>query len=177
MRWLSAIRLIICVTKDLQLFGWDYLEYVFTDMMRKRHPLLEAGAASGMGKEELEILLAALFSPDENPENTTLDRLAERANFLIELDTFVQDHFDSKLERLVDSTEGKLINGGKGYYELLPKTISFSDPMKKKITFLLKLLEEAGLETISDKQNFIPIMDYHMQRVLLRLGCVEIKDK
>ncbi len=36
---------------------------------------------------------------------------------------------------------------------------------------------EAGLLNIHDSENFIPIMDYHMQRVLLRMGCVEITDK
>jgi hypothetical protein len=54
---------------------------------------------------------------------------------------------------------------------------AFSDPLQKKSTFLIKLLEESALLKIKDHEHFIPIMDYHMQRVLMRLGCVEITDK
>ncbi|MEZ5195634.1 MAG: hypothetical protein R2764_04335 [Bacteroidales bacterium] len=35
---------------------------------------------------------------------------------------------------------------------------------------------DAGIIRIKDPENAIPIMDYHMQRVLLRMGCAEVLD-
>ncbi len=160
----------------LGLFGWDYLEKVFTQLVQDQDPLLEAGNLNNFSKDELALKLAMLFSPDGKPENTTLDRLEERAQMLKELDEFVSAKFSSSLAHLMETTRSRLMNEDKGFYEILSASSAFSDPMKKKITFLLKLLEEAGMVNIIDKQNFIPIMDYHMQRVLLRIGCVEVTD-
>jgi hypothetical protein len=158
------------------LYGWDYLEHVFTQLMKQEDQLLVPGAMLPANIAAISIRLAHLFSPDGLPNNTSLDRLEERVLFLINLDAFIDIHFDSSLVNLMKTANGRLLNDGKGFYEILPPTLAFSDPMKKKITFLLKLLEEAGLVVISDKENFLPIMDYHMQRVLMRMGCVEISD-
>ncbi len=54
---------------------------------------------------------------------------------------------------------------------------AFVDPMKKKSTIFIKLLEQGGLIEVKDPENYLPMMDYHMQRVLLRMGCVEITDE
>jgi hypothetical protein len=160
----------------LGLYGWDYLEHVFTGLMKENSPFLLPGISRSMGIEEISLFLATQFSHDGHPEQTTLDRLEERAEFIIDLDVFVDDLFDSRLTDLVETAGNRLVNHGTGFYDLLPSVIAFSDPMKKKITFLLKLLEEAGIVSITDPENFIPIMDYHMQRVLLRLGCLEVTD-
>lgn len=161
---------------ELGLYGWDYLEHVFTQLMKQHDELLIPGAMLPANIAILSSRLAHLFSPDGLPKNTSLDRIEERVLFLINLDAFIDIHYDSSLVNLMKTADGKLVNGGKGFYEILSSTFAFSDPMKKKITFLLKLLEEAGMVIIKDKENFVPIMDYHMQRVLLRLGCVEITD-
>jgi hypothetical protein len=160
--------------EEIKLYGWDYLEYVFTRLIEEQDEFLLPGRMTAANKQEITEKLATLFAPDNLPEHTTLDRLEERVLFLIDLDTFIVTHFDSQIVNLMKTANGKLYSDGNGFYEILPLTLAFSDPMKKKITFLLKLLEEAGMVEISDKENFIPIMDYHMQRVLLRMGCVEI---
>jgi hypothetical protein len=162
--------------EDLHLYGWDYLEYVFTRLMKDQDEFLMPGAMLPANINELSLKLASLFAPDNLPKLTTLDRLDERVLFLINLDAFTDIHFDSLLVNLMRTANGKLLNNGKGFYEILQPTLAFGDPMKKKTTFLLKLLEEAGMVEIADKENFVPIMDYHMQRVLLRMGCVEINN-
>jgi hypothetical protein len=156
------------------LYGWDYLEYVFTKLMKEDDEFLLPGAMLPVNIQEIAYKLASFFAPDNLPKLTSLDRLEERVLFLINLDAFVDIHFDSQLVNLMKSADGKLFNMGNGFYEILQSTLAFGDPMKKKITFLLKLLEEAGMVEIADKENFVPIMDYHMQRVLLRMGCIEI---
>jgi hypothetical protein len=163
--------------KALNLFGWDYLEHVFTKLMNEQAPVLKPGHLSALPSTEVENMLASLFSLDGNAATTTLDRLPERAGMLIELDTLLDVQYQSSLSGLVEMSGNCLMNNGNGFYEVLPQLASFADPMRKKITFLLKLLEEAGMVSISDTDNFIPIMDYHMQRVLLRIGCVQVIDK
>jgi hypothetical protein len=160
--------------ENLGLYGWDYLEFVFTRLMKERDEFLTPSAMLPANINEISLKLASFFAPDNLPKHTTFDRLEERVLFLINLDAFIDTHFDSQLVNLMKTANGKLLNNGNGFYETLPSTLAFSDPMKKKITFLLKLLEEAGMVEIADKENFVPIMDYHMQRVLLRMGCVEI---
>jgi hypothetical protein len=160
--------------EELGLFGWDYLEFVFTRLMKDQDEFLMPDAMLPANINEISLKLASFFASDNLPKFTTLDRLEERVLFLINLDAFIDIHFDSQLVNLMKSANGKLFNKGQGFYETLSATLAFSDPMKKKITFLLKLLEEAGMVEIADKENFVPIMDYHMQRVLLRMGCVDI---
>jgi len=162
--------------KKLNLFGWDYLEYVFTILMANENSLLSPGSLSKMPVDDLQAKLALLFSPDGLIQNSTLDRLEERSKMLIELDKFLETSFQSSLLNFVETTGSKLLNAGNGFYESLPLIQAFADPLRKKTTFLLKLLEEAGMLSIRDPENFIPIMDYHMQRVLLRIGCVRTED-
>lgn len=162
---------------ELNLYGWDYLEHVFLRLMQEQDGLLQPGALAKMPVSILHDKLALLFSANGSMEASTLDRLDERAGMLVELDNFLEERFNGKLEKLITETKWKLVNQGKGFYEILPSLTAFADPMRKKITFLLKLLEEAGIMTILDPENVVPIMDYHMQRVLLRMGCVEIEDE
>jgi hypothetical protein len=93
-----------------------------------------------------------------------------------ELSRFIQKRFEGSFSGFLEEANGKLFNHGKGFYETLGQTGAFSDPLRKKSSFLAKLLIDSKLFTISDRKNYIPIMDYHMQRVLLRLGCVKVLD-
>jgi hypothetical protein len=163
--------------KGLKLFGWDYLEYVFTRLMEEQDHFLSPGIFARITFEELKDLLAVKFSPDGQAQNTTLDRLEERAEMLIELDNFLAAKFQSSICKLVEDTGLRLLNEGNGFYEILPSVSAFADPMRKKITFLLKLLDEARMLTLLDPEHFIPIMDYHMQRVLMRIGCIQVVDQ
>ncbi len=165
------------VHREKNLFGWDYIEYAFLQMYKHNHPLLNPGYLSICSLDDIGNFLAEAFSPDGKPENTTLDRIEERTGMLLEICSFVKENFHGSISRLVDSCDGRLLNDGKGLYEVLSKLQAYSDPQKKKITFFLKLATEAGLMRLKDPQNAVPIMDYHMQRVLLRFGCVETKDR
>jgi len=100
----------------------------------------------------------------------------ERADMIIEICKIVREEYGGSISKMIDSANGKLLDKGNGIYEILQRFIAFSDPEKKKITFFLKLVYDAGLIRIKDPENLIPIMDYHMQRVLLRMGCIDIKD-
>lgn len=165
------------VNKELNLFGWDYLEYGFLQMVRERNPMLHPGYLSICSNGDVKTNLQKTFSHDGNPENCTLDRLDERTSMLLEICDDLRKNHDGKVSNLMDNCHGKLLDNGNGLYEVLAKYSAFEDPLKKKITFFLKLATDAGVIFIKDPENAIPIMDYHMQRVLLRMGCAEILDE
>ncbi|MFU8843136.1 MAG: hypothetical protein ACNA7V_04940 [Bacteroidales bacterium] len=158
------------------IWGWEHLEYGFLKMFREGNPLLNPGYLCICNDLDISSLLKAAFSPDGKEENSTLDRIDERLKMLQEICRVVKSRYKARISALIDQSRGLLINNGCGLYEVLPHFTAFSDPQKKKTSFFLKLASEAGLLSIRDPENCIPIMDYHMQRVLLRTGCVEVTD-
>ncbi len=161
----------------LNLWGWDYMEYGFLEMLKSASALFNPGYICMSDPDEITYYLQKTFSPDGNPKNCTLDSLAERTDMLIEICKLVKENNHSSITELIDGCGGRLVNNGKGLYDVLQQFKAFSDPHKKKITFFLKLATDAGLIRIKDPENIIPIMDYHMQRVILRMGCVEMLDE
>lgn len=165
------------INKKKNLKGWDYLESVFLQLGRERSDILNPSILALMPAEKLAEKLKPLFADDGNPENCTLDRLQQRADLLIDTAKKLNEKYEGKVKNLLKLSGGYLINNGKGLYELLPVFSAFADPLNKKSTVAVKFMTESGLLKIKDTENIIPIMDYHMQRTLLRTGCVEIMDK
>ena len=161
----------------LNLWGWDYLEYGFLKMVSENSPLLSPDYLATEPESSISNELLAAFSVDGNPGNSTLDRIEERTSMLVELSKHLKAYYNSSAVDFIDQSDGFLVSNEKGIYKTLGEFMAFSDPQKKKITFLLKLAQDAGIITIKDRSNIIPIMDYHMQRVLLRLGCVDFQNK
>ncbi len=127
------------VHKGKNLYGWDYIEYAFLQMHKNKNPLLNPGYLSICSLNDVDDYLAAAFSEDGRPENTSLDRLEERTRMLLEICSFVKENYHGSISRLIDSCEGRLVNEGKGLYEVLAKLEAYADPQKKKISFFLKL--------------------------------------
>ncbi len=162
--------------RDLNLYGWDYIEHVFVDLAKSQSGLLDPDFLLHNDLPDIAHELASAFSATGKPADTTLDRLEERARLMRDAASHLVNTYDGQVERMFSKAHN-LLRGQYGLYLLLPEFEAFGDPQQKKSTFLIKLLEEDGLIKIEDPQHFIPIMDYHMQRVLLRLGCVEILDQ
>lgn len=163
--------------ESLNLWGWEFMEYGFLQMVNEKNPLLNPGYLGICQNEEVSDNLLRIFSHDGNPENSTLDRIEERTNMLLEICSEIKMNYNGSVSEFLDQSKGLLFNDGKGYYEILEKFAAFCDPQKKKITFFLKLALDARVLQIKDPENIIPIMDYHMQRVLMRMGCVKIEDE
>jgi len=159
------------------LYGWDYLEYVFMKIQKYKPELTDPEFLSNCSVDELTEKLSDAFAKNHSENICTLDRLEERAGQIIEIGKLANKHFRNSITDLLGKSKGFLYNDKKtGFYEFLPTLKVFADPQRKKISFLLKLLIDAGLININDTENLIPIMDYHMQRVLLRMGCVDVID-
>lgn len=160
----------------LNLWGWDFIEHVFVKMARQNDELLDPEKVSLLSVREIAKELKKRFSHDEITGACSLDRLEERAHLMKKASEYLVQHFNGKITECFRQSDSFLFREGQGLYEVLPQMEAFSDPRQKKSTFLIKLLMDSGLVEIKDPENFIPIMDYHMQRVLMRMGCVEISD-
>ncbi len=165
------------VNKRKNLYGWDFMEYGFLQMIKHNSFLFNNLERTDCSKSKIKEHLSVFFSENGNPNTCTLDSLDERSAMLEEICEVVIEKYYGKISELLDQSDKKLHNSGKGIYDILTQFQGFNDPLKKKITFFLKLATDAGVFNLSDTENIIPIMDYHMQRVLMRMGCVEINDK
>jgi|SRR3989344_1261082 len=160
--------------KEKNLKGWDFLESVYTELMKQNSLFMDPVYLSGQQDKELAERLRELFTIDGE---CTLDRREERAGFLIDISRLLVHKYSARVENLLAASGGFLINNGHGLYELLEEFYPFSDPLKKKSSLVVKFATESGIWMPRDMENFVPIMDYHMQRVLLRTGCIEVLDK
>jgi hypothetical protein len=53
---------------------------------------------------------------------------------------------------------------------------AYTDPVRKKSHLLLMVLHERGLWPLADPENLETAIDYHIMRVALRFGIVEVTD-
>lgn len=157
---------------ELNLYGWDFLEYGFLDIAQNKPQLLDSAYLVQLSTTQLTKEIRPFFAPQNIAENCTLDHLEERTQLWINMAILIQDSGLSHLDFILRS-DGK----AEYFYKELRKTEAYSDPLQKKTSFLMKLLEDAKLIKFSEEEDLIPIMDYHMQRVLLRTGCVEVVDQ
>ena len=165
------------INKKKNLVRWDYLEDVFLNLAEENSELLDPDHLANLSVTELKEKIKPLFSEGGNSDSCTLDRLDERCRFLIEIGKILKENYNSKVTDLVELSEGFLVRDGHGIYEILNKFEAYSDSFKKKATLFVKFMVEAGLFEIRNSENFIPLVDYHRQRVLLRMGCIEVVDQ
>lgn len=164
------------INRTKNLVGWDYLEEVFTTLGKENSPLIDPKYLVTLSIPELEQKIKPLFADDGNPDHCTLDRLEQRAQFMIEISQQLVEDYNGKVENLLKSSNGFLFNHGQGLYELLEKFPAFADPLRKKSTVFIKWILDTNAYQFKDENKLIPVMDYHMQRVLLRTGCLEVLD-
>ena len=160
----------------LNLYGWDFMEYGFLDMLKNAPNLLDSIEIVKLSRQELIEKIKPFFSEDYSPENCTLDTLEERADLWIDMAEGLEKNFDGKIENLFFQSDWKKTKNAENLYKSLRLFKAYSDPFQKKSGVFLKLVSDTGLVNLEKLENIIPIMDYHMQRVLLRTGCVEVTD-
>lgn len=165
------------INRKRNLLGWDFMELAFLNMAKENSELLDPSNLAEMSVNEVSEKIKPFFSDDGSPEKCTLDRLGERSRFLIDVGKTIRDKYESKIKNLASSSEGYLLRDGKGLYEIMEQFEAYKDPLRKKSSLFIKIMMDAGLVRVKDPENFIPVIDYHMQRVLLRMGCVEIVDQ
>lgn len=156
------------------LYGWDYLEDGFLRMFHENSWLTDTFCVAEATTSAIGEALASYFIPSGSTLST-LDRLEERASLYRDMAEKLIARYEGKVSRLLQASQNK-VGGKEGLYRRLSDFEAYSDPLQKKSSFWIKLLVDAGLWQIQDPEILIPVMDYHMQRVLLRTGAVEVVD-
>lgn len=160
----------------LNLYGWDFMEYGFLDILKNAPSLLVSKEIVKLSRQQFIEKIKPFFAEDHNPEKCTLDTLDERADLWMDMAIGLNKHFDGKIEKLFTQSDWQETKNAESLYNPLRLFEAYSDPLQKKSGVFLKLIADAGLVNLGKLKNMIPIMDYHMQRVLLRTGCVEVND-
>jgi hypothetical protein len=165
----------ILAHKKLNLYGFNYLEKVFVDLGKAHSELLEPTFLAQQSSSDLSLRLGILFSETGLSKDATLDRLGERSGQLIDMGQKLVERHAGRMTDLIEKSGG-FLSGTGGLYALLNEFEAYSDPLKKKSSLFVKFAMEAGLIEVKDLDVLVPIIDYHVQRVLMRFGCVEIID-
>lgn len=167
----------ILANPKLKLYGWDFMEYGFLDILKNAPALLDSKEIVKLSSQQFIEKIKPFFAEDHNPEKCSLDTLEERVDLWMDMANGLNKHFDGKIENLFTQSDWQETQNAESLYNYLRLFEAYSDPLQKKSGVFLKLIADAGLVNLENLENVIPIMDYHMQRVLLRTGCVEIKDE
>jgi len=158
------------------LIGWNYLEYVFEHLAMSNSPLLDIDYICESASDKLEEEYAQEFPVSDSNVQSSLDRMSERVELIKDIAQHIKNSGLKSVLDLFNQSEGKLIDNNGGLYSQLSKMRAFKDPLRKKSTLFIKLMNQSGLIHIQDPENIEALMDYHMQRLLLRTGCVEVLD-
>ncbi|HSX11302.1 MAG TPA: queuosine salvage family protein [Chlamydiales bacterium] len=164
------------IHRKLNLVGFNYLEKIFADLAKANSELLDPFFVKNQTPQALSKRFSSLFSETGDPKDCTLDRLDERSRLCIDMSHKLVENYGGQVGALVAKSQGCLA-GEEGIYNLASHFEAYSDPLKKKSSLFVTFAHQVGLFAIQDVENLIPVMDYHVQRVLLRFGCVEILDE
>jgi hypothetical protein len=164
------------INKKLNLVGFNYLEKVFADLAKANSELLDPFFVKNQTPRVLSERFAELFSETGDPKDCTLDRLEERSRLCLDMSQKLVESYGAQVSTLMAESQGYLV-GERGIYSLLSDFEAYSDPFRKKSSLFVTFAHQVGLFAIQDLEHLIPVMDYHMQRVLLRFGCVEVLDE
>lgn len=156
------------------LIGWNYIEHVFRGLAEDNNPFLDFNNLNVMSAEEIGYILASFFPLNSESIESTLDNPFERGMLIKDLVTYVVGLGNGSSYEFVQDQAGQSLEN---LYDGLSKMQAFSDPYRKKSTLYIKLMHQSGLIELDDIMSVNPLMDYHMQRLLLRTGCVEILDE
>lgn len=160
---------------SMNLYGWDYLEYGFLKMIESSPALFEPTSIASSDSKRLIDQISTFFAPEG--DLCTLDRMQERVALYQDMAAGLLRTSNGSVYEIISSCSD--INGNIStlrLYEKLKAFEAYRDPLNKKSSFFIKLAIDAGLIKIADAENLVPVMDYHMQRILLRTGCVIVED-
>ena len=119
----------------------------------------------------------ALYALDGDPAHALISRAEERVAILRDLaHGLLRDYGGSSLALLAACEQRLRTPQGSGLLDRLSKFIGYDDPHFKKAFVLLKALVGLKLWQAQDSENlFIPV-DYHLIRMALRTGLVNVTD-
>jgi len=160
-------------TKSLQgtidnewLKGWDYLVAALRKKQDSDSSFFTAERISKIKADELKSILP------------TISGVEKRTELLNDCAVKLLKNFDGRVMNLFKISKGFLKReDGKGLLDILNDFEAYKDPLQKKSLVFLHYCRDARLLDMRDPQNLKMPIDYHMMRVALRTGIIDILDK
>ncbi len=105
------------------------------------------------------------------------DRYYERAYLLRNAARILKRDFSSDVMKINEISEGFIKReDGLGMIDLFHRFKAYSDPLSKKTFLFLNIAKKVGFWEIKDEENLWTPVDYHLERVSLRIGIVDVED-
>jgi len=146
--------------------GWDFLLSSFLKELKKDPEFLSL-------KRMLKITggdLKRIFKGSG-------DRYYERAYLLRNAARILKRDFSSDVMKINEISEGFIKReDGLGMIDLFRRFKAYSDPLSKKTFLFLNIAKKVGFWEIKDEENLWTPVDYHLERVSLRIGIVDVED-
>lgn len=143
--------------------NWDFQEDRLRSIPKER---FTPDYLKDMTSEQLNDILKGYSKPENiNPK--------ERAFFIRDLCKLLSEKYDGKIKVLLEKSDFSVIK----LKQNLEESVAFSeDPLKKKSNILIQMLSRKGLVRFKDIEKVDPAIDYHLIRLALRTGSIEIND-
>jgi len=150
-------------------------EYLFAAMRKrtKTYPALsDPSTLATVNMKEIAHLIANTGSGANNFNK----RSVERAEILKATASRLVRDYRGNVSNLIETSEGLLVRKDhKGLIQLMQELEGYADPHFKKGFVFLKFITRLGFFEAIDKENLYVPMDYHVMRVALRTGIIEVK--
>jgi hypothetical protein len=150
--------------------GWDYLSAKLEEAARFQPALLTPAVwASFTADKVLELFRDPMLG----------DRLSEperRAQLIRDLGQKMLRHSWQCAEHLYKSAAARIATCSNNLLDLLATFRAYDDPVRKKSSFFLALMRNAGLWSYADPEKLGAPVDYHEVRGHLRIGTVQVHD-
>jgi len=148
--------------------GSEYLYHV----MRRQ---IEANPQAFNADAMVSLTLESFKNWFGGPEFCEVRRPEERITLLRNAAEVLLRRYEGNVSNLLEESQG-FIEGERGLKRRLSEIKAFDDPLAKKTMVLLLFLHYEGLFRIRDPENVTVGIDYHLQRIALRSGIVEVVD-
>ena len=158
------------VVDGIKYRGSDYLVHRLRARLDQEPDRFTARRLRSVTGDELRSWL----SDDGDPDSSTVDRVDERVALLQDMGERLLEGYAGAAANLIAASKGRL-EGRAGLLERLSRLHAYRDPARKKSFLLVQFLRTAGvLEPVDPDALGLPI-DYHLLRVFLRTGAVQLK--
>lgn len=150
--------------------GSDYLVHRLRARLDEEPERFTAQRLKSITASELRTWL----SDDGKADSSSVDRVEERVALLRDMGERLQDGYAGATANLIAASKGR-VAGKTGLLERLARFRAYRDPARKKSFLLIQFLRTAGvLEPVDPDAVGLPI-DYHILRVFLRTGALQLK--
>jgi len=152
--------------------GSDYLYYAIKRQWDQNPDFFSPSSMTGLSIQKF----LSWLSPNGNPKNCLIKRAEERVRLLRDCGAKLLQYYGGRVTTIFDKSAGYLLRSdGKGLVDLLQIFEAYSDPLRKKIMVLLFLFYVEGLLQVKDPENLALGIDYHLQRIALRSGIIDLE--